>query len=87
MSTIKKDERSRQAIREAFLKRLEVTGNVTLAAKNAKIDRGSIYRWLKTDAEFKKQYDESVAIAIDMLEDEAQRPGRARCGKACIPRR
>lgn len=66
----------------AFLKELALTGNVSAAAKKAKIDRGYAYEF-KALAEsaspkpeavtFAKAWDTALEVAIDALELEARR--------------
>lgn len=73
MRTLKRDSRSKKKVQEDFLAQIEVTGNVTIACKKAKVPRKTIYNWLGNDADFKVLYEVSVIIGIELLEDEAQR--------------
>lgn len=73
MAQLKKDPRSRKKKMEQFLEKLEQVANVSQACRATKISRRTIYNWIETDEFFKKDYDRSVMIAIDVLEDEAKR--------------
>ncbi len=57
----------------AMLTALAKTGNVTSAAKAAKIDRDTHYEWLKTDADYAIAVDAAMEQAADLLEAEARR--------------
>ena len=69
----RKDPRNRKKQQTEFLEKLEKLANVTQACRFAKVSRRTIYNWLDTDPDFKVKYDESVKIAVDLLEDEAVR--------------
>lgn len=56
-------------LKKAMLQALEASlGVVTVAAKNASIDRSTHYEWLKTDPEYKQQVDDLSNVAIDFAE-------------------
>ncbi len=57
----------------AFLKSLAVEPNITVAARNAKIDRTVVYEAREKDIEFAKAWDDALAQGADMLESEAFR--------------
>lgn len=59
--------------REKFLGSLREAGNVTLAAEAVGVDRSTVYKWRKQDAEFSAQWDDAVEEAADRLEAEARR--------------
>jgi hypothetical protein len=65
--------RTPQQRKEAFLAALAKTGNVTVAARMAKIDRGTHYDWLKEDPEYKAASEDAIEQAADVLEEEAVR--------------
>ena len=64
---------TRLRARNAFLVELAQRGNISDAAKAAKLDRHTFYEWREKDAEFAAQWDEALAIAIDSAEHEAWR--------------
>lgn len=57
--------------REVFIATLAKTGQVTLSAKAAKIDRVTAYAWRKKNEEFALAWNRALDLAGDMLEDEA----------------
>lgn len=57
--------------RAAFLHTLATTGQITKAAKAAKVERQTAYNWRKTDPDFARAWDEAIELAADMLEDVA----------------
>jgi hypothetical protein len=59
--------------RSAFLSVYAKTGNMTEAAKKAKISRPVVYEWLRADAEFRKLFRDAREQAADALEAEARR--------------
>lgn len=73
MAHLKKDPRSRKKRQEVFLFNLEKWANITQACRVSKLSRRTIYNWIDSDAVFKVEYDQSLKIAIDVLEDEAKR--------------
>ena len=58
---------------EVFLLALEEYGNISEAAKKAKLSRGTLYRKYQSDKAFADEWDKSLAIGIEALEDEAKR--------------
>jgi hypothetical protein len=58
---------------EKFLKSLRRYGNVTKAARAAKVGRRTAYEWREDDDEFAKAWDEALEEASDHLEAEAYR--------------
>lgn len=58
--------------RQRVLSFYEETANIKRSCKSAKVPRRTFYNWLK-DEEFRKQFDESGAMALGVLEDEATR--------------
>ena len=71
--------------RAGFLAALETTGNVTLACEMARLPRRSAYDWRADDPEFAADWEKSLDLGIDALEDEANRrarEGRSSCGRA-----
>ena len=57
--------------KSAMLQALEKSlGVVTVAAKNAGIDRTTHYRWLRKDKEYKKQVEDLRNIKLDFLESK-----------------
>ncbi len=63
--TLKKDD--------VFLLALAESGNVTRAAKKAKLSRTQLYNKRKADPAFAKVWDEAEALGVSALEDEARR--------------
>lgn len=59
--------------RPAFLASLSLIGNVTEAARAAKIDRSAVYDERKRDAQFAQAWDDAMDMAADELELEARR--------------
>lgn len=74
----------------AFLNALKKTGNVSLSAKEAGINRQTAYEWREKDATFAALWQEALDEAIDTLEEEAWRRGRdgtpeyVTCGKGLV---
>ena len=58
---------------DVFLVALEECGNISEAAKKAKLSRGTLYRKYQSDKAFAAAWEESLAIGISALEDEAKR--------------
>jgi len=59
--------------REVFLETLAKTGNITLSAKKAKVDRANAYRIRGEEKEFAEAWDNALADSGDLLEQEARR--------------
>jgi hypothetical protein len=59
--------------RAAFLAELARTGNVTLAAQEAKVHRTHVYQWRESDPDFAVAWDAALDQAADLLEEEARR--------------
>lgn len=59
--------------RPAFLASLSLVGNVTEAARAAKIDRTSVYAERRRDQQFAQAWDDAMDMAADELELEARR--------------
>ncbi len=58
---------------KTFLIALERVGSVTEACKAAKVSSSTAYNRRRTDAVFRKGWDEALDRAADTLEDEARR--------------
>lgn len=58
---------------KAFLASLRKTGNVSQSARNAKIERRTVYKRREADPEFKAAWDEVIEEAMDALEEVALR--------------
>lgn len=58
---------------DVFLLALAESGNVTRAAKKAKLSRTQLYNKRKADLAFAKIWDEAEALGVSALEDEARR--------------
>ena len=59
--------------RGVFIERLKATGNVTLAAVGAGVNRQNAYRARSRDKTFRRQWDEAIDKAVDLLAGEARR--------------
>lgn len=58
---------------EVFLEALAQSGNITLSAKKARVNRTSIYNRRNEDKAFAEAWDNALADAGDLLEEEARR--------------
>ena len=61
------------AWRGVFIERLKATGNVTLAAIGAGVNRQHVYRTRNRNKTFRRQWDEALEEAVDLLDGEARR--------------
>lgn len=68
-----KPTRTRKQWIPVFLAQLAATGNVSIAAEKADIDRTHTYNWRYKHDDFAAQWDEAMQVAIDALEAEARR--------------
>ena len=59
-----------------FFRALEHGHSVRKACGAAKYSRSSVYEWRQADADFAAAWVRAVAIAVDLLEEEADRRGR-----------
>lgn len=59
----------------AMLTALALTGNVTAAAKKAKVGRRTHYEWVEQDPEYKAAVADAMEEAADLMEEEARRRG------------
>jgi hypothetical protein len=59
--------------RTTFLGALEVSGNISAAARRAGVGRATAYRHRQAEPEFRSGWDEALEVATDALEDEARR--------------
>lgn len=57
--------------KRALLAAFQETGNLTEAARHARIQRMQHYRWMKEDADYPGAFEEARTIAVQTLEDEA----------------
>lgn len=64
-----------QHLKKTMLDLLAQSGNVSLAAREAGIDRSTHYAWLRDDVEYAKGAAEAMEVATDALEAEARRRG------------
>jgi hypothetical protein len=48
----------------------ECLGVVTIACKQAGVDRGTYYAWMKSDAEFKSAIDDIAEVTLDFAENK-----------------
>ena len=61
------------AWRGVFIERLKATGNVTVAASGAGVSRQEAYRARDRNKAFRRQWDEALEEAVDLLAGEARR--------------
>ena len=61
------------AWRGVFLERLKATANVALAATGAGVTRQNAYQTRSRNKRFRRQWDEALAQAVDLLAGEARR--------------
>lgn len=66
-------QRKKAARQEAFLQAFRDTGNISVAAKLAGVDRKEHYRWLEAGGEYPKLFEDATDTAADGLEAEARR--------------
>ena len=59
--------------RSEFIERLKATGNITLAAAGAGVTRQNVYRARSRSKTFRRQWDEAMDEAVDLLAGEARR--------------
>jgi hypothetical protein len=59
--------------REAFLRHLRATGNVSSAAEAVGLARSGVYALRQADAGFRAAWDDAVEAALDDLEAELRR--------------
>ncbi len=59
--------------KQAFLAAFEVTGVILDGCKAANVDRETVRNWTQADDEFRRQYDEALAEANELLEKELMR--------------
>mgnify|MGYP003677974991 CR=1 FL=1 len=55
-----------------FLKALAETGNVSEAARKARLDRSNAYQIRRQDQAFADAWDDALDMAVDLLEAEAR---------------
>ena len=56
-----------------FLERLKATANVALAASGAGVSRQNAYQTRSRNSKFRRQWDEAIDQAVDLLAGEARR--------------
>ncbi len=61
------------AWRGVFIERLRATGNVTLAARGAGVNRQHVYKARKGNKKFRRLWEEALDEAVDLLDGEARR--------------
>lgn len=66
-------QRQKKARQNAFLAAFSRTGNITVAANKAGINRGTHYEWIDTDPEYAGRFADASEEAADYLEAEARR--------------
>lgn len=64
--------RNRPAM-DRFLEKLRASGNVRLSCRAAGVPRRTAYDWRDRWATFRREWDEALEDAIDVLEGEAWR--------------
>lgn len=73
---------ARRKKQKNFLQAFAESGNITQAAKAAKIDRKLHYFWLQEDPEYPEKFKDAQDQAVDVLEAEARRRAVEGVGKA-----
>ena len=61
------------AWRGVFIERLKATANVTVAAAGAGVTRQNVYQTRNRNKTFRRQWDEAIEDAVDLLAGEARR--------------
>lgn len=69
----KPDGRTHEQKQAEFLENVAIYGNITEAARKAKLDRKTMYRWRADEPQFAKAWDEAAEIGIEAIEDEGRR--------------
>ena len=59
--------------RGVFIERFKATGNVALAAVGAGVTRQNAYQTRSRNKKFRRQWDEAIEQAVDLLAAEARR--------------
>lgn len=75
MTTKKEATNTERDWRAVFLETLAKSGNVTTSAKKAEVSRGYVYAVRTEEKDFAAAWDDALADAGDLLEDEARRRG------------
>lgn len=65
--------RQREGRQTAFLAAYAKTGNITVAANKAGINRGTHYEWVESDPDYAERFQDAGEEAADYLEAEARR--------------
>ena len=66
-------KKATKARRAAFLDELEMSGNVSRAARLIDVSRRSLYDRRAADSEFARAWQDALDAAMDALEEEARR--------------
>lgn len=66
------DSPARTRKKRAFLKALAETGNVSEAARTARLDRSQAYQIRRQETDFAAAWDAALDTAVDLLESEAR---------------
>jgi hypothetical protein len=69
----KKGAKKRRDWKPLFLEWFAKTGNVSLSAQKAKVNRQHVYTARESDEAFATAWDEAEEVAVDALEEEARR--------------
>lgn len=69
------EKREKRNWEDGFIAALEKTGNISAAARKAKISRNTVYELYRDPAaaDFKQAWDDALEVATDALELEARR--------------
>jgi AcrR family transcriptional regulator len=62
--------RMRQGRKQAFLLRFRQMRSVALAAARVGVNRMTVYKWMRADAQFKAAYQDTVEALVDQVERE-----------------
>ncbi len=66
------EKQNQEKIKALFIEQLKKTPVVQVVCEKIQIGKSSIYRWKKSDKEFKKAVDEAMSEGTDYISDMAE---------------